>query len=46
MEFYGMLRAALEPGGRAAILAGSPYFAPEAFWYGRQLAGAGPRTTP
>ena len=33
VEFYGLLaHSALAPGGRLAVQAGSPYFAPEAFW--------------
>ena len=31
-EFYGLVARALAPGGRLAVQAGSPYFAPEAFW--------------
>lgn len=32
VEFYALLREALAPGGRAAIQAGSPYFAADAYW--------------
>lgn len=47
VEFYGMLGAALEPDGRAAIQAGSPYFAPEAFWcVAASLSAAGLPSTP
>jgi spermidine synthase len=31
-EFYGLAARALAPGGRLVVQAGSPYFAPEAFW--------------
>ena len=31
-EFYGLTARALAPGGRLVVQAGSPYFAPEAFW--------------
>lgn len=31
-EFYGLVARALAPGGRLVVQAGSPYFAPEAFW--------------
>ena len=31
-EFYGMVGRLLEPGGRMVVQAGSPFFAPEAFW--------------
>ena len=31
-EFYGLVARALAPGGRLAVQAGSPYFAPDAFW--------------
>ncbi|MCA1673755.1 MAG: spermidine synthase, partial [Actinobacteria bacterium] len=30
-EFYGLARRALAPGGRLAVQAGSPYFAPDSF---------------
>jgi spermidine synthase len=32
VEFYGLVRTALAPGGRAVVQAGSPYFAPRSFW--------------
>ncbi len=32
LEFYGLARRALAPGGRLVVQAGSPYFAREAFW--------------
>jgi spermidine synthase len=31
-EFYGLVRAHLAPGGRMVVQAGSPYFAPKAYW--------------
>lgn len=31
-EFYEMAVAALAPGGRIVVQAGSPYFAPDAYW--------------
>ena len=31
-EFYGLAARALAPGGRMVVQAGSPWFAPEAFW--------------
>jgi len=41
VEMYAMLRRrALRPGGRAVIQAGSPYFAPEAFWSIKRTAEA------
>jgi spermidine synthase len=41
IEMYAMVRRrALRPGGRAVIQAGSPYFAPEAFWSIRASAEA------
>lgn len=32
VEFYSLARRALTPGGRLVVQAGSPYFAPDAFW--------------
>jgi spermidine synthase len=32
VEFYGLVRRTLAPGGRAVVQAGSPYFAPRSFW--------------
>lgn len=32
VEFYGLVRRALAPGGRLAVQAGSPFFAPKSFW--------------
>jgi len=42
VEFYGLLRGALAPGGRAVVQAGSPYFAPRSFWcVGASMRAAG-----
>lgn len=32
VEFYGLLSRVLAPGARAVVQAGSPYFAPDAYW--------------
>jgi spermidine synthase len=32
VEFYGLARRALAPGGRLVVQAGSPFFAPKSFW--------------
>ncbi|GAA4862319.1 polyamine aminopropyltransferase [Saccharopolyspora cebuensis] len=46
-EFYGLVRHALADGGRAVVQAGSPYFAPDAYWCVEvTLRAAGLRTTP
>jgi spermidine synthase len=47
-ELYGMVRTrVLAPGGVAVVQAGSPYFAPDAFWsVGRTLQLAGWRGRP
>ena len=46
-EFYGMLRRALAPGGRAVVQSGSPFFAPRSFWCIRKtIEAAGLATTP
>ena len=46
-EMYELVRAALAPGGRVVVQAGSPYFAPEAFWsIERTLRTAGLHTRP
>lgn len=46
-EFYGLAARALAPGGRMVVQAGSPYFAPEAFWcIGATVAAAGLQVTP
>ncbi len=45
-EFYGLVARALAPGGRLAVQAGSPWFAPEAFWcIDATVAAAGLSTT-
>jgi spermidine synthase len=45
-EFYGLAARALAPGGRLVVQAGSPYFAPEAFWcIDATVASTGLRTT-
>ncbi|RCV49186.1 polyamine aminopropyltransferase [Marinitenerispora sediminis] len=47
VEFYSLVRRALAPGGRLVVQAGSPYFAPDAFWsIGAGLAEAGWQATP
>ena len=47
VEMYELARAALAPGGRMVVQAGSPYFAPEAFWaIDRTLEAAGFGTRP
>ena len=46
-EFYGLAARALAPGGRLVVQAGSPYFAPEAFWcIAATIGAAGLETTP
>ncbi|MDP9432764.1 MAG: polyamine aminopropyltransferase, partial [Actinomycetota bacterium] len=32
LEFYGLAKRVLAPGGRLVVQAGSPYFAPAAYW--------------
>jgi spermidine synthase len=45
-EFYGLAARALAPGGRMVVQAGSPWFAPEAFWcVAATVEAAGLRTT-
>ncbi|MGY0232442.1 polyamine aminopropyltransferase [Longispora urticae] len=47
VEFYGLIRHALAPGGRAVVQAGSPYFAPRGFWtIDASVREAGLSTTP
>ena len=44
-EFYGLAARVLAPGGRLVVQAGSPYFAPEAFWcIDETVAATGLRT--
>lgn len=46
-EFYGMLARLLEPGGRLTAQAGSPFFAPDAFWcVDETIRSAGLQTAP
>ena len=46
-EFYGLAARALAPGGRLVVQAGSPYFAPQAFWcIAATVASAGLSVTP
>ena len=45
-EFYGLAAARLAPRGRMVVQAGSPYFAPDAFWcIERTVAATGLTTT-
>ena len=47
VEFYGLVRRALVPGGYAVVQAGSPFFAPESFWsVATSVEAAGLRTAP
>ncbi|MEV0662693.1 polyamine aminopropyltransferase [Spirillospora sp. NPDC050365] len=47
VEFYGMVKRALAPGGRMVVQSGSPYFAPKSFWsIQKSIAAAGLATTP
>jgi len=47
VEFYGLVRAALNPGGLVAVQAGSPYSTPTAYWRTvSTLASAGFAITP
>ncbi|GAA4284599.1 polyamine aminopropyltransferase [Brevibacterium daeguense] len=47
IEFYGLVDRAMKPDARLVVQAGSPYFAPEAYWgIGESVARAGFRTTP
>ncbi|MFD3684668.1 polyamine aminopropyltransferase [Nocardiopsis sp. NPDC058631] len=47
VEFYSLLRHALNDGGRLVVQAGSPFFAPDAFWsVDRSLEEVGFETTP
>jgi spermidine synthase len=46
-EFYGLVRAALAPGGLVSVQAGSPYSTPTAYWRTvSTLASAGLAVTP
>lgn len=47
VELYGLVHRSLADGGRLVVQAGSPYFAPDAFWcIERTVAAAGFETTP
>ncbi len=47
VEFYGLVKRALAPGGRIVVQSGSPYFAPKSFWsIQKSIAAAGLATTP
>ncbi|KUP95617.1 polyamine aminopropyltransferase [Thermobifida cellulosilytica] len=47
VEFYGLLRQAMTADARAVVQAGSPYFAPRAYWsVQRSMHEAGLHTTP
>jgi spermidine synthase len=47
VEMYSAVRSLVAPGGRVVVQAGSPYFAPDAFWCVRStLATAGFATAP
>ena len=47
IEFYGLIKQVMSPEARLVVQAGSPYFAPEAYWgIGEAVAEAGLATTP
>ncbi|HEX2313742.1 MAG TPA: polyamine aminopropyltransferase [Thermomonospora sp.] len=47
LEFYGLLKRALAPGGRFVVQSGSPFFAPKSFWcIERTIRAAGLATVP
>ncbi|MCF2589117.1 polyamine aminopropyltransferase [Brevibacterium sp. UCMA 11752] len=47
IEFYGLIKQVMSPEARLVVQAGSPYFAPEAYWgIGEAVAEAGLTTTP
>ncbi|MEU8800274.1 polyamine aminopropyltransferase [Spirillospora sp. NPDC048819] len=47
VEFYGMVKRILAPGGRMVVQSGSPYFAPKSFWsIEKSIAAAGLATVP
>ncbi|MDL4772138.1 polyamine aminopropyltransferase [Actinomadura xylanilytica] len=47
VEFYGLVKRVLAPGGRMVVQSGSPYFAPKSFWsIQKSIAAAGLATTP
>ncbi|WP_395108833.1 polyamine aminopropyltransferase [Actinomadura sp. SCN-SB] len=47
VEFYGLARRALAPGGRMVVQSGSPFFAPRSFWcIEKTIRAAGLSTVP
>lgn len=47
IEFYNLISHVMAPGGRMVVQAGSPYFAPEAYWgIGESITQAGFAVTP
>ncbi|WP_309132195.1 polyamine aminopropyltransferase [Brevibacterium sp.] len=47
IEFYGLISQVMAPQARLVVQAGSPYFAPQAYWgIGEAVAEAGLATTP
>ncbi|WP_245974713.1 polyamine aminopropyltransferase [Thermomonospora umbrina] len=47
VEFYGLLKRVLAPGGRFVVQSGSPFFAPRSFWcIERTIREAGLATVP
>ncbi|WP_106399416.1 polyamine aminopropyltransferase [Actinocorallia populi] len=47
VEFYGLARRLIAPGGRMVVQAGSPFFAPRSFWcIEKSIREAGLRTAP
>ncbi|WP_344944487.1 polyamine aminopropyltransferase [Actinomadura miaoliensis] len=47
VEFYGLVKRVLAPGGRMVVQSGSPYFAPRSFWcIEKSIRAAGLATAP
>ncbi|XVQ12715.1 polyamine aminopropyltransferase [Spirillospora sp. CA-255316] len=47
VEFYGLVKRVLAPGGRMVVQSGSPYFAPRSFWcIEKTVRAAGLSTVP
>jgi spermidine synthase len=47
VEFYGLVRRVLAPGGRMVVQAGSPFFAPKSYWcIEKSMRAAGLATMP
>jgi spermidine synthase len=47
VEFYGLVKRVLGPGGRMVVQSGSPFFAPKSFWcIERTIGEAGMATVP